>query len=323
MNTVRTPAPWQGRDDQDDPLRTQRWHHHVVVSHASTEQNPSRNYGLIGFCCDTGVKRNGGRIGAAEGPTALRQQLRNVAWHGGDMQLVDFGDIVDSNGALEDRQQELAEQVALALPTVSRLLVVGGGHETAFGSFSGLYKVLGADAKIGIINLDAHFDLRCPGAAGSSSGTPFFQIQALTGADNFHYCCLGVAKESNTEALFRRADEWGVRYRTDTEMTAADLGQIKAELEAFTGQLDALYLSIDLDVLPHYQSPGVSAPAVRGVSLEVIEAVIDLVLDCAKQCRFGLPLVELTELNPSYDPQGVTARTAAVLASRMLKKIEL
>jgi formiminoglutamase len=321
MSTTETPTPWQGRDDQDDPLRTQRWYQHVVSPHVDASQNPSQNYGLIGFCCDTGVKRNGGRIGAAEGPMVLRQQLGNLAWHGGDMQLVDFGDITARNDALEDGQEQLANQVAIALPKVSRLLVVGGGHETAFGSFSGLYNTLGADAKIGIINLDAHFDLRCPGAAGPSSGTPFFQIQALIGAANFNYCCLGVAKEANTDALFRRADEWGVRYRTDMQMTLAQQAQIRAELNAFAKPMDALYLSIDLDVLPHYQAPGVSAPAVRGVGLEVIEAVIDQVLDCAKHCRLGLPLVELTELNPRYDPQGVTARTAAVLASRMLKKI--
>ncbi len=321
MNSGRTATPWQGRDDQDDPLRTQRWHQHVVFPHANTSQNPAQSYGLIGFCCDTGVKRNGGRIGAAEGPTALRQQLGNLAWHSGDMQLVDFGDLTGSNEALEKSQTQLANQVALALPKVSRLLVVGGGHETAVGSFRGLHKVLGADAKIGIINLDAHFDLRCPGAAGPSSGTPFFQIQALIGAENFRYCCLGVAREANTDALFRRADEWSVRYRTDRQMTVAHLAQVKAELEAFAKPLDALYLSIDLDVLPHYQAPGVSAPAVRGVCLEVVETVIDQVRECAKQCRFGLPLVELTELNPSYDPQGVTARTAAVLASRMLKGV--
>lgn len=101
-------------------------------------------------------------------------------------------------------------------------------------------------------------------------------------------------------------------------MKPEHLTAIGAEIDAFAQQVDALYLTIDLDVLPHYQAPGVSAPASRGVNLEVIEAVVAFVQHSARHCRFGLPLVELTELNPSCDMQGVTARTAAVLANALL-----
>ncbi|MBL4613850.1 MAG: formimidoylglutamase [Magnetovibrio sp.] len=319
MATIQKPIKWQGRDDLEEPSPAQRWHHRVVLSPTDDALDPAQCCGLIGFACDAGVTRNRGRSGAAAGPAALREQLRNLSWHGGDRHLIDFGNVVVEDDGLEAGHKLLATQVADALAKVARLLVVGGGHETAFGSFSGLHKALGADTKIGIINLDAHFDLRRPGPAGPSSGTPFFQIEALSGADNFHYFCLGVAKETNAQALFQRADDWAVRYRLDTEMSMTQLAQIKAELAAFTKPLDALYLTIDMDVLPHYQAPGVSAPAVRGVAFEVIEAVIGQVIECAQDCRFGLPLVELTELNPSYDLQGVTARTAAVLASALLK----
>jgi formiminoglutamase len=320
MVMITKPSEWQGREDLEEAPWALRWHHRVIPSPDGLfDSNQYR--GLIGFCCDVGVNRNNGRIGAAEGPAALRGQLRNIALHDDDFQLIDFGDVVVTDEELEAGQQQLAEQVAAVITQVGRLLVVGGGHETAYGSFCGLHKALGADSRIGIINLDAHFDLRRPGNLGPSSGTPFFQIQALTGADKFHYCCMGVAREANTEALFRRADEWGVHYRTDTEMRSADLEQINTELKSFAQTCDALYLTIDMDVLPHYQAPGVSAPAVRGVSLDVIEAVIDQVIDSAQYCRFGLPLVELTELNPSHDPQRVTARTAAVLAGRMLTAI--
>lgn len=311
------PAHWQGRNDQDDPPRALRWHHRVDVD-SDVGQPGAHHTGLIGFRCDIGVRRNHGRPGAAQGPEAFRSQLRNIAWHGEAQRLWDFGDVQAEGEALEAAQANLAEQVSAALKKVSRLLVIGGGHETAWGSFCGLHNALGADTRIGIINLDAHFDLRKPEVVGPSSGTPFYQIRELTGADNFHYCCLGVAQEANTVTLFNRAQAWGVHYRTDRQMTLAQLDEIRQEIDRFAASVDALYLTIDLDVLPHYQAPGVSAPAARGVSLEVIEAVIEQITVSARQCCFGLPLVELTELNPTCDSQGVTARTAAVLASALL-----
>ncbi|MGY0216611.1 formimidoylglutamase [Endozoicomonadaceae bacterium StTr2] len=326
MTTILPQRPWQGRSDQDNPERAQRWHHRVDVAENNNQPAPATHTGLIGFCCDIGVKRNFGRPGAAAGPEALRKQLGNMAWHPADQnadhrRLWDFGNVQAEGDELEAAQQQLGIQVEQALPQVSRLLVVGGGHETAYGSFSGLHRALGAETRIGIINLDAHFDLRKPDTGAGSSGTPFFQIRELVGEENFAYFCLGVARESNTATLFDRAEAWGVKYRTDHQMGETALEQIRREIDDFSRTVDALYLTIDMDVLPHYQAPGVSAPASRGVSLSVIEQVIQQIITSAGQCRHGLPLVEITELNPACDLQGVTARTAAVLANRMLTEL--
>ena len=59
--------------------------------------------------------------------------------------------------------------------------------------------------RIGILNFDAHFDLRH--AERASSGTPFRQIAELCQASDwpFAYCCLGISRLSNTAALFDQA----------------------------------------------------------------------------------------------------------------------
>jgi formiminoglutamase len=318
MTVDREPI-WQGRNDNEEMPFAYRWHHRVIGKVDAEKVDLQSRLGLLGFCCDVGVQRNQGRPGAASGPIFFRDQMRNVPCHDDSTYLIDYGNVTADTGDLENSQIELANAVSDALVDVKRLLVVGGGHETAYGSFMGLRAYLGEEARIGIINLDAHFDLRKVGPAGPSSGTPFYQIHDLVGADNFHYFCLGVAEESNVASLFRRAEEWGVQYMTDHDIEQASPDKIKAALTQFAKPLDALYLTLDLDVLPHYQMPGVSAPAVRGVTLQAIEMIIDQVRDIQKNCKFGLPLVEITELNPSFDPQGVSARTAAVLANRMLK----
>ncbi len=78
-------------------------------------------------------------------------------------------------------------------------LVLGGGHEVAFGSWSGLNRHLAGKGRVGIINFDAHFDLRMK-QEQASSGTPFFQIAEQCAAQGtpFHYACLGVAETANT-----------------------------------------------------------------------------------------------------------------------------
>jgi len=79
-------------------------------------------------------------------------------------------------------------------------------------------------------------------------------------------------------------------------------------LQAFMAACDHLYLTIDLDVLPAFEAPGVSAPAARGVPLGLIEPLIETVRDSGK-----LRLADIAELNPDYDIDHRTARAAARL----------
>lgn len=315
--TFRPASNWEGRIDTEEGPGAIRWHQKVAPSLIG---GTSSTVGLLGFACDAGVRRNKGRLGAAAGPSALRRQLANLAWHGGEnLSVRDFGTVEVEGDALEQGQDELASRVAEALLSVRRLLVMGGGHETAWGSFSGLARRFDpTTTRIGIINLDAHFDLRMTGEQGPSSGTPFAQIAEQIGREAFHYCCLGLARTSNTDSLFKRADELGVSYREDRDMRLSDIPEVLKQVRDFCQGLDMIYLTIDLDVLPHYQAPGVSAPAARGVPLEVVEAVITEVEHIAASLPKGMPLAEISELNPEFDESGVTAKTAALLADTIL-----
>jgi len=315
--TFKPASNWEGRVDSEEGPGAIRWHQKVSPP---SMDGSSSTVGLLGFACHAGVRRNKGRLGAAAGPSALRRQLANLAWHGGaNLSVRDFGTVEVEGDALEQGQEELASRVAEALSSVRRLLVVGGGHETAWGSFSGLARRFDpTTTRIGIINLDAHFDLRMTGQRGPSSGTPFAQIAEKFGREAFHYCCLGLARTSNTDSLFKRADELGVSYREDRDMRLSDIPEVLEQVRDFCQGLDMIYLTIDLDVLPHYQAPGVSAPAARGVPLEVVEAVITEVEHIAASLPKGMPLAEISELNPEFDESGVTAKTAALLADAIL-----
>jgi formiminoglutamase len=304
-------ALWTGRADPEEGPRALRWHQTIrpLLDAAAP------GMALLGFACDAGVSRNQGRPGAAEGPAALRRALASLAWRR-TSPAWDAGDVVVSGDALEDGQVELAATVTRLLGAGHRPVVVGGGHEVAYGSFVGLAEHLtrqaGARAPvIGVVNLDAHLDLR---AGPASSGTPFRQIASACAARHwpFRYLCLGVDEGSNTEALFDTARRLGAGWRLDRATTPARLDEATAELAAFLATVEQVHLTVDLDVLPAAVAPGVSAPAPRGVALEVVEALVDTVLASGK-----LRLGEVAELNPRLDPDGRTARVAARLVEQL------
>ncbi|MCY1533055.1 Formimidoylglutamase [compost metagenome] len=207
--------------------------------------------------------------------------------------------------------RRLGHNVCALLDAGHLPLVIGGGHEIAYGSWLGLAEHLanGAAPRIGIVNFDAHFDLRDP-AQVHSSGTPFAQIAEQCAARGwpFRYACLGVSRASNTRALFQRAAELDVLVREDHEIREDSLAAIGAELETFAAGCDAIYLTIDIDVLPACEAPGVSAPAARGVPLALLEPLLERLRDSGK-----LRLADLAEINPCHDIDSRTARVAARL----------
>lgn len=313
-------GPWQGRVDAIDGAAGRRWHQVVRPFGAD---GPS-GVVLVGLASDAGVRRNHGRPGAGAGPKALRQQLANLAWHGGEQTaLYDAGDVeVDDNAevdgdGLESAQTAYAALIAKALRDGHRVIGLGGGHEIAWASYQGIAAALADDprlGRLGIVNFDAHFDLRRGERPGQgSSGTPFLQIAEARAAAGlpFEYFCVGISETANTPALFGRAVALGARWVSDVDVGAA---QAETALLEFAAGCDALYCTFCLDVLPASVAPGVSAPAGLGVALP---RAVGLLRALVAQCRRGpgrdkLVLADVAELNPAHDaPDGRTARAAA------------
>jgi formiminoglutamase len=303
---------WSGRIDHDSAGDTQRLHQLVQPF----DDNIRSGAVIIGFACDEGVRRNHGRVGAAQGPQAIRRMLANLPVHKIEA-LADAGDITCQDGELEQAQQELAIKVADIKAQGAFPLVFGGGHEVAYGTFLGLTRHFGramAQRKLLIVNFDAHFDLR--EGERASSGTPFKQIADWCDwADiEFQYLCYGISQLGNTPALFARARQLEVEYYTDTEVAQRSIDTLHAQLQQRLRDVTDVYLSIDLDVLPGEKAPGVSAPAAFGMALDRVERLITTIRDSGK-----LAAADIAECNPAFDRDGLTARVAARLAHLILQ----
>lgn len=309
------PPVWRGRTDIGERGDTRRLFNVVREIDLCTEAAAGGAPVLLGFACDAGVKRNQGRVGAAQGPQAIRQALANLPAHEIAC-LFDAGNITCDGDDLETAQTALAVAVHRQLDAGAQPVILGGGHEIAWGTWQGLRAHLDAHedrSRVLILNLDAHFDLRT--ARPGTSGTPFDQIaQACEAAGlPFDYACLGVSRLSNTASLFERARALKVTYVEDTEMQDRHLDARLAQIDALIAGVSHVYLTIDLDVLPASVMPGVSAPAAYGAPISVVEAIVSHVRRSGK-----LRVADLAEYNPRFDPQGAGARVAARLAYRLL-----
>jgi len=185
---------------------------------------------------------------------------------------------------------------------------LGGGHEITWASYLGIRAAF-LNARLGIINLDAHFDNR-PGAQ-ATSGTGFAQIMETEAERNVLVTTLGLAEASNTADLFDRARRAGIGWMTDDRWITYPVEAGRAEAQLME-QSDIVYLTIDLDVLPAAVAPGVSAPAAYGVPLPLVSAVIDHVTASGK-----LVHADIAELNPGLDMDHRTAAVAARMVDRL------
>jgi formiminoglutamase len=307
---------WQGRIDAVDGDAGRRWHQVVQAIDRGTRD---RGTVLLGFACDAGVARNHGRTGAASAPQVLRRHLANLAWHGGaSARLYDAGDVPCAGDELESAQAAYADRLAALLRAGHRVIGLGGGHEIAWASYQGTAAALRGDPRLprlGVINFDAHFDLRMPETAGrGSSGTPFLQIAEARAAAGlpFQYLCLGISEAANTPALFDRATALGARHVRDVDIGLATTASTVRE---FIQGCDAIYCTFCLDVLPAAVAPGVSAPSGLGVPLHRAVELLRLVrAECRRGTADRLVMADLAEFNPLHDAgDGRTARAAARL----------
>lgn len=306
---------WQGRTDPLDGAEGHRWHHVIQLVDLSADAKVlpnQRPIALLGFCCDEGVARNSGRVGARQGPEAIRKALANVAVHFDEEQLTlcDVGDVLCQHDHMEAAQHLLGQKVARLLSEGARSIVLGGGHEVAYGHFLGIHAHAQAThLKTGIINIDAHFDLRKFQERGSS-GTPFLQIAELleqSGA-SLHYLVLGINEAANTRALFNKAEALGVDWLTAEALNEPSFDVVEAAIGRLQDQCDQIYLTIDMDVFNASVAPGVSAPAPYGIFPDKGIQLLKYILATRKVIS-----IDLAEVNPLFDIDQRTSKLAAYL----------
>jgi formiminoglutamase len=295
---------WQGRLDGEELL------YHRMFQRVREENNydaiSTKDFVLHGFTVDEGVRRNKGRQGAKDAPDIIRKNMSNFPVILPDFSLLDFGNITCDDGDLENTQHTLAKKVSKVLLKGGKSMVLGGGHEVTYAHYLGL-KTAFPEQKIGIINIDAHFDNRQPeNGVGATSGTGFWQIAQEGEINSLH---IGIQRNSNTLKLFDTAHQYGMKYILADELFFENLPSIYQRIDELLESVDYAYLTICMDVFNASIAPGVSASAYNGIFADA--TFMHFYRHMLKNEK--LLALDVAEVNPSYDIQDRTARLAATL----------
>jgi formiminoglutamase len=294
--------PWTGRIDGhlEEYLR---WHQSINTENVEALKE-SVDFGIIGFMCDEGVRRNKGRTGAKKGPELLRKACANFPIIE-NIHIADYGNIVCEGPNLEQAQENLAKAVYNIQSKNIKTLVFGGGHEVMFGHYSGLRKAF-QNQKIGVLNFDAHFDNRAiDKSVGATSGTGFWQIARQD--ENYNYLAIGIQQNSNTKVLFQEAESTSTIFILADDFVPENENKIFQILQDWMDSIDILYITVCLDVFAAPFAPGVSATAYNGIMPDhFFKKIFRKAVGSEKFKAF-----DIAELNPEHDIDNRTAKLAA------------
>ena len=285
---------YSGRIDSSRPERF-----HQIVEPYTNEANSDV---IIGFMSDEGVRRNKGRIGAKEAPEKIREKLSSLSY---TSPIFDAGS-VEGTENLEASQQTLGEAVSKLLSHDNFPVILGGGHETAYGHYLGVrdaYK----DKRIAVLNIDAHFDLR---NEEKSSGTMFYEM--LSEDDKIDYFVIGIQPFSNTKSLYENAEKFSVKYWTLDELrNDSYLSAIKTALEDY----DYVFMTLCIDSIQQSYAPGTSAPAPNGFTAEEIIKTVKYFASLENLSSF-----DISEVSPPLDIDDRTSSLAALIVITLLNE---
>ena len=308
---------------------------------------------LVGEPYDGAVIR---RRGAGEAPAAIRESLAGAKAHhyvtGPVAGVGDLGDvrIPDDEGDVAAVQDALVETTravheadtfpvflggdnSLTVANVRPLLdgaggsegrgpgdrrgggasgAAGGGEGGGEGGPGGRGGGRGGDdARVGVVSLDAHLDCREP-VDGPSSGTPYRQLfdaglDALSVVGARHF-------ETSTAYADFLAGRDGTVF-TPADVRADPAGIADAAIEAL-GDVDTVYVSLDVDVLDEVAAPGVSAPTPGGVRTSELYELLGRALADPRVVGF-----EVVECAPPLDRGGRTVRAASRAVAHALAEV--
>jgi formiminoglutamase len=223
------------------------------------------------------------------------------------LSIRDFGDVSEPDSpAGEQRTMAL---VGEAVESAELTFVLGGDNSVTFAAMVGTAKasVSGDLKRAGLITLDAHHDLR----DGISNGSPVRRL-VEAGLPGKQIAQLGIADFSNSPAYAARAKDLGINAVSRSALRGADLARVWDDAVAGLGDVDVIYVDIDVDVCDRSAVPGCPAAAPGGLSADELRQIAFLA-GATPRVR----AVDFTEVDASND--AADQRTVRLVALLLLE----
>lgn len=270
-----------------------------IVS-AKAEDYESADIVILGCPQDEGVRRNGGRSGAALAPDAIRRQFYKLTDFGIRAKIFDLGDTIiePTLEATHDRHISIVEQVLRGDKT---LVVLGGGNDISYADGAGLEKVFGAENWIGL-NIDQHFDVRRD--EPPNSGTPYRQLldERKINPRNFYEIAFQTHAASKIYFQFLKDSQTNL-----ISLDEFDLNELIEALKKRFQNTSAVFFGFDVDAVRSADAPGVSAASPLGLSATEFCRLAQFAGESPQT-----KIIEFTEVNPNFDRDDQTAKLVAI-----------
>lgn len=254
-----------------------------------------------------------GRKGAREGPEAIRRELAGTKTHHVDRGPVgpvgDLGDVEIPDGDVETVQSAVRELARTVHDTDAVPVFLGGDNSLTYPNAAPLL----TDGTLGALSFDAHLDCRAVREA-PTSGTPYRQLHEA-GLDAF--AVVGARHFETSTAYHEYVAERGGHVATPDDVAVDPNAAVDAAL-ASMAPVDAVYVSLDLDVLEAAAAPGVSAPTPGGITTRELFAMLGHVATDDRVAGF-----EVVECAPPLDDGFRTARVGARAVAHFLAGLEV
>ena len=242
------------------------------------------------------------------GPKALRAVLPRFSTNdvetGRELmtRVHDAGDVAVKALAPADAFAPVRDAVA-AQGRRALTVLVGGNNAITRPGVDGLGRS-GGLAGVGLLTLDAHFDLRDTDQ-GLTNGNP---VRALLddGLAGERISQVGLAPFANTRRAHETAKAAGISVRTARECRERGLAAVVSEeLERLSGLCEAIYVDFDIDVIDRSQWPASPGARPGGVSVQDFFDATRVVGAHPK-----VKAVDLTEYDPSLEVGDLGSLTA-------------
>ena len=274
---------------------------------------------FLGVPYDAGTPQPGNPTGQRAGPAAARAASRDQiyylkGWYDlesdrdylAGVTMADVGDVAIQGSDTEGNYGRITAAARGIVERGALMVAIGGDHSISYP----LGRAMERFGEIGVVNVDAHADFldqldgsRLTGASQIRrlAELPFVRTVAELGLRNVDH--------EEIDGIREHGGAWA------TSLDVIERGPAEVVRETVP-EAEALYVSIDLDVLDSSIAPGHSLQEPGGLDYRQLRAIL---VEVARRGRVvGFDVVEL---NPSRDPSGATARVAAWIITHFLSEI--
>ena len=251
-------------------------------------------------------------------PQLLRKALKRIARYDVETRreiatgIADHGDVALAGLTIEQATPLIRDAVAASAEGHALTLLAGGNNAVTRPAVLALGEIV----KVGLITLDAHFDMRDLDS-GLSNGNP---VRALIedGLPGANIAQVGLAPFANSRAMHQDALAAGNLVVTIGDVRAQGLrAGIERALDHVT-HCETLVVDCDIDVIDRAQMPGAPGARAGGMAAQDFFAAVRLLASDPR-----VRVIDLTEWDPSLDPSDLSALTAARWVAECLAGFEL